>query len=255
MISKKTYFLFLIPVFVLFSCGGAKTITDRNNIPEQSSKKIVKAHTKNNFNQKTLSADLKLNYKKGNQSQNISLKLRMEKDKTIWLSGSYFGFPVLKAIITPNRVSYYVKITKTYYDGDFTSLSKLLGTEVNFDMLQNILLGDAVFELNPKELTAKVNNNAYLLTAIENSLDNMFYWVHPLNYKIEKQKITNPIEKQKLSLFYKEYQTVEGVDIPKNLEITASKANENILIEIDYKSVELNKELTFPYSIPTGYKN
>ena len=44
--------------------------------------------------------------------------------------------------ITPNKLQYYIKPSQTYFEGDFSSFKKLLKTEVSFDYLQSIFLGD-----------------------------------------------------------------------------------------------------------------
>ena len=82
------------------------------------------------------------------KSRNIR---KIEKDKKIWLSASVFGFPVAKGVITPDKVQYYVKINKTYFDGDFSEIQKIFGVPLDFTMLQNLLLGDRLFEMKAKK--------------------------------------------------------------------------------------------------------
>jgi hypothetical protein len=51
-----------------------------------------------------------------------------------------------KASITPTSVSYYEKIKGTYFEGDFSALSQWLGTDLDFNKIQNMLLGEAAHE-------------------------------------------------------------------------------------------------------------
>jgi hypothetical protein len=46
-----------------------------------------------------------------------------------------------KASITPTSVSYYEKIKGTYFEGDFSALSQWLGTDLDYNKIQNMLLG------------------------------------------------------------------------------------------------------------------
>lgn len=251
---KLQHLLFIIP-FILISCGGTRTITDRADIRKESSKKVLKKHFKSNFDKNTLSADLKVNLKKSGTSQNVNIKLKIEKDKTIWLSASFFGFPIAKAIITPDRVSYYIKVKKTYFDGDFSQINKLLGAELDFTMLQNLLLGDALFEMDPKNYDSSIDQQAHLLTSTqENQLADLLFWIHPINYKIEKQEIRTFEKDRFLSVKYANYQEIDAASIPGNIEILVKDNKSNATIRMDYKSVKLNETLTFPYKIPSGYK-
>lgn len=247
--------LFLIAAFVLFSCGSNKNLTDRAALVKESSKRVLKNHYKNTFDEATLKAALKVNFKKGNDSKNFSVSLRMQKDETIWMSGSIFGFPVLKALITPNRVSYYIKPLKTYYEGDFTSLQALLGTDLNFSMLQNMLVGDAIVPLKSKDFVSRIDQQAHLLTLKkENSLAKLFFWIHPLHYKIEKQKIESLRKKGALSISYKNYKKIKDTHLPSQIDIRAEDEKNKAHLRVQYKSVSVGKKLSFPYKIPSGYK-
>jgi hypothetical protein len=241
---------------VLFSCGSTTKITDRANIVEASSRQIIKNHYKNTFDENTLSADLKVNYKSGKNSQGLKIKLRIKKDETIWLSGSVYGFTIAKAIITPTRVSYYMKFpSKTYFEGDFSSISDLLGAELNFTMLQNLLLGDALFKLKSKNFEAEIDQQAYLLTPkSQKAIADILFWIHPLNYKIEKQEIKSREDNKFLAITYKNYQTINTTEIPGAIEVLTKGDKNNTTIHIDYKSVRINENLSFPYKIPSGYK-
>jgi len=240
---------------VLLSCGSNKNLNDRAAVVKESSKRVLKNHYKNTFDEATLKAALKVNFKKGNDSKNFSVSLRIQKDETIWMSGAVFGFPVLKALITPNRVSYYIKPLKTYYEGDFTSLQALLGTDLNFSMLQNILVGDAILPLKSKNFVSRIDQQAHLLTLKkENSLAKLFFWIHPLHYKIEKQEIKSLQKKASLSISYKNYNKINNTYFPDQINIRAKDQQNQAHLRVQYKSVSLGKKLSFPYKIPSGYK-
>lgn len=240
---------------MLLSCGSNKNLNDRAAVVKESSKRVLKNHYKNTFDEATLKAALKVNFKKGNDSKNFSVSLRIQKDETIWMSGAVFGFPVLKALITPNRVSYYIKPLKTYYEGDFTSLQALLGTDLNFSMLQNILVGDAILPLKSKNFVSRIDQQAHLLTLKkENSLAKLFFWIHPLHYKIEKQEIKSLQKKASLSISYKNYNKINNTYFPDQINIRAKDQQNQAHLRVQYKSVSLGKKLSFPYKIPSGYK-
>lgn len=240
---------------MLLSCGSNKNLNDRAAVVKESSKRVLKNHYKNTFDEATLKAALKVNFKKGNDSKNFSVSLRIQKDETIWMSGAVFGFPVLKALITPNRVSYYIKPLKTYYEGDFTSLQALLGTDLNFSMLQNILVGDALLPLKSKNFVSRIDQQAHLLTLKkENSLAKLFFWIHPLHYKIEKQEIKSLQKKASLSISYKNYNKINNTYFPDQINIRAKDQQNQAHLRVQYKSVSLGKKLSFPYKIPSGYK-
>ena len=42
--------------------------------------------------------------------------------------------------------------------------------------------------------------------------------------------------------------------MPQNIEIVAVEDDEQVLIEMEYKSVSLNEDMRFPFKIPSGFK-
>ena len=105
-----------------------------------SSKEVIANHNEVSFSENTINARLKAVYRDNENMQTITIKLRMEKDSTIWMSGTMLGIPLAKILITNSEVLFYEKLNKTYFKGDFELLSNFLGTKVDFDIVQNLLL-------------------------------------------------------------------------------------------------------------------
>jgi len=245
----------LIVLLMVTSCKSNKRITDANAINNISTKKIINNHYDSNFDQKTVYAKLSAKYRSKKSSATVTIKLRLEKDKTIWMSATKLGFPLAKVKITPNRVVYYEKLEGTYFDGDFSLLSKWLGTELDYEKVQNILLGQAVLNLKKGRYSSIVENNQYqLVPKKENELFGILFFMNPNNFKLNKQEIRNIDKQQLLSVSYPKYDAIEGEQFPKNINIRATDNRNLTTINIEYRSVEFNKKLTFPFSIPNGYK-
>lgn len=226
-----------------------------DSIEDISTKKIISNHYNNNFNQKTVNANLNAKYSDNKMSTSVNIKLRIAMDKTIWMSATKLGFPLAKVKITPNRVSYYEKLSGTYYDGDFDLLSEWLGAELDYEKVQNILLGQAVLNLKKEKYDSKIDNKLYQLSPIkENELFGILFFMNPDNFKLNRQEITNTEKQQMLSVSYAKYKDIKGEQFPENINIRATDHNNLTMINIEYKSVEFNEELTFPFEIPSGYK-
>ncbi|SDX64047.1 protein of unknown function [Lutibacter oricola] len=250
-IFYKTVLLFLL---VFTSCKTHKSVTN-STVNSISTKKIISNHYNTAFKQETIYAKMNARFKDKKRSVSVSVRLRLEKDKTIWLSASKIGIPLAKVKITPTNVSYYEKLNRTYFDGDFSLLSKWLGTELDYEKVQNILLGQAVLNLKKGKYNSKIVENDYeIKPKRENELFNILFFLNPDNFKINKQAISNDEKKQVLTVSYPKYKNIGGEQFPENINIEAVDDADLTTINIEYKSVEFNKELTFPFTIPSGYK-
>lgn len=249
--SLKIILLFFL---IFTSCKSKKNVVGSGAIQTVSTKKIIHKHYEHVFDQQTIDAKLNAKYKDKNKSVTINIKMRLEKDKAIWMSATKFGFPVAKVLITPTRVRYYEKLSNTYFDGDFSLLSKWLGTDLDYEKVQNLLLGQALLNLKDGRYSSSILNETYQLAPKKkNDLFAILFFLNPKNFKLDKQEISHPEKEQTLLVSYPNYQEIKGQQIPKYLEIKAIDNKKTTNINIDYRSVELNKKLTFPFSIPDGY--
>lgn len=251
----KYFKIILFLLVILTSCKSTKSTVEGAEIEALSTKKIINNHYQNNFNQKTIDAKLNAKYTDKKTSASVTIKLRIEKDKTIWMSATKLGFPLAKVLITPTRVSYYEKLQGTYFDGDFSLLSNFLGTELDFEKVQNILLGQAILNLKKGSYNSKIEQKLYeIYPTTSNELFGILFFINPGNFKLNRQEIKNDEKKQLLSVSYTGYKKIKGEQFPENIDIRAIDKNNITTINIEYNSVEFNQKLTFPFEIPNGYK-
>ncbi|MEM0517682.1 MULTISPECIES: DUF4292 domain-containing protein [Aequorivita] len=246
----KPFYLILLLLFV--SCGGAKSIT---NIESASAKDVIAAHKAATPDFKTLAGRAQLVYETEEKSQSITVSLRMEKDKNIWIKASILGITVAKALITPTRVSYYETIGKTYFEGNFALLGEWLGTPINFQQTQNLLLGQSIFTLNPSEYKVAIAQNKYKIQPKQQPQDFIHSLIlNPENFKISSETLGQPSAERLLSIRYGDYQNIERQFFPSTILIDTSEKNSKTKIEINYRKIEINANVSFPFEIPQDYE-
>lgn len=248
---KKIVFTLLI--IISFTSCKTKKNTTTNNANTMLLTRVLDNYYNNSFKNKTVKASLKIKYKGDKKIPQVNASLRIDKDKVIWMSISKF-ITVGKLKITPNKVQFYNNIDQTYFDGDFSLLSNLLGTEVNFQQVQNILLGEAIYSLNKDDYKIDIEGDSYIFTPKENDdRFNIFFWLDNNNFKAKKQEIRQNNGDKLLSVQFTEFEKVEEVTFPKHLYILAKDNEKTSTIDIDYKSIKLDLPLRYPFTIPEGY--
>ena len=248
---------YILPALVLLmlflgSCKGIKRTNETTN--NLAVKNIVTSHEAASPDFSTLAARVQVVYEDDKKQQSITVSLRMEKDKVIWMKASLLGITLAKAKITPQRVSYYETIGGTYFDGDFALLSNWLGTEIDFSKAQAILLGQSIFPIGNGEYTSVIQANKYKLQPKIQPQD----FIHSIllfsgNFKIASETLSQPSEGRILSVRYDEYQTIDGNLFPVDINILATENDSATKIDLTYKKIEPNVSLSFPFEIPTGY--
>ena len=217
-----------------------------------SAKQLLKENEKQTPVFNTLQSRLKISYNQDGKEQSYTVNFRAKKDEVLWISAT---FSLVKALVTPDKVSFYNKIDNTYFEGDYKYLSDLLGTELDFQKVQNLLLGEAIFDLNASTYDVSVNENAYVLQPKkQRELFEIFFLLDPVRFKVKSQQISQPKEARHLQIDYLTYQEVDKQTLPETIKIIAVEATKETIIDLEFKAVTLNENLSFPYSIPSGFK-
>jgi len=246
--------IFLGSFFILaFNCKSAKTISNGEANYNLSTRQLVKENAKQAADFKTLQARLKITYTQKNKTQSHTVNFRAEKDKALWINAT---FSIIRALITPEKVSFYNKLDNTYFDGDYKYLSDLLGTDLDFDKVQNVLLGETIYTMDSVNYKTSVDDGAYIVQPKnQRDLFEIFFLLNPSNFKVKSQQISQPKEFRHLQIDYLAYQDVGKQIIPEHIKVIAVEANEETLIELEMKNVSLNENLRFPFKIPSGFKD
>ncbi len=252
----KHIILLLGLLLVFGGCRGGKTVVGAASANSALTiANIIATHKAASPNFKTMASRVQVVYQDDKKEQSITVSLRMEKDKTIWIKASILGITLAKAMITPNQVSYYETISNTYFDGDFALLSDWLGTDLDFEKTQAILLGQSIFSLDKGSYVSQVSNNKYQLEPLrqpQNFIHSLL--LNPDNFKVFSGSLSQPNEGRVLSLRYGSYQELDGSQYPSEIFIKSSEGNQNTFIEVKYKKIDLNVSVSFTFRIPDGYE-
>jgi hypothetical protein len=253
---KKYIILLLVPVFMI-SCKS-KAVAVQNNTNEvveaKTDKKAIEKHYDNKLDFSTLYIKANAKYVDEKQSQNVTAEIKIEKDKQILVSVRFLGITMAKALITPTSVSYYEKINSTYYDGDFSSLSKWLGTELDYSKVQNLLVGEALDDLRKGKYTQTIVENLFRLEDEKDAKLKKTFFLEPEKYLLQKEQISQPSENRMLEINYSNNRVFDQGTIPTTIEINAVQPKGKTDIDLNYTNISFNEELSFPYSVPSGYK-
>jgi outer membrane biogenesis lipoprotein LolB len=238
-----------IALFVLLAGCSSKQKAANAAMATASKARVVKAHQAAKTDFTTMKSRLSVRYDNDQEARSFTVNLRMEKGKQIWMSASILGFTGAKAYITPDRVQFYDKINKRAFDGDFSLISDFLGEVVTFEQLQDLLLGQAVEPLKNKDFS--IVNNQYQF--MQQQLITKMFSLRPTDFKIAEQSISKPSENKLLKVNYPAYQVVEDRIVPTVININATQTNRVVKVNMEFKSVEFNREMTFPFDMPAGY--
>ena len=245
------HLVLIVALALLSGCSSSRKVVGKSAVQPMTTKALIRNHMEGTLDFNTLRGRIKVDYSNGKSSQGTSLSFRMEKDKAIWISAPLGMF---KAYLTPERISFYNKIDKEYFEGDFDFLEQMLGVELAFDQVQKLLLGDAIVELDRRRFDSEILGNQYRLEPRkQNALFDLMILIDPATFKVALQQVNRPQAAQSFEVGYT-YQQVGARVIPAKVLVKASLPSTQSVIDLDYRQMEFDKKLSFPYRIPKGYK-
>ena len=215
--------------------------------------KIIENHYNNKTEFSTLYIKASVQYLSEKQNQNITTEIKIKKDEQILISIRFLGITMAKVSITPTTVSYYEKMKGSYYDGDFIALSQLLGTDLDFNKIQNILLGRAIDDLKNGKYTNSLVDQAYRLDDTSDKNIKKSFYIDENSFLINRQEITQTSEERMLQIIYSNRKEFYEMVLPLVTTINTYQKSGKTEINLEYNTISFNEELSFPYSIPNDY--
>lgn len=200
----------------------------------------------------------KIKYNEDRQKITGNANIRIKKDSLIWLSISpSLGIEVTRSIITPDTIIVINRMDKEYYTFNFKQLSDYFSFQIDFNLLQSILMANLPIDIRPQdEITSipgytKVNQKSGLLL-----IDS---YVNSDLRKIETVIIKELFSQNQLSLKYSNFTELQNSLFPKlcMVNLTYDTPNGPLVtsVDIEHNRVEVfnDKPLKFPFSVPDKY--
>lgn len=257
MIKKLTY-IFCLGVLAT-ACNTqkvAKVDKDNTEVVSASSKIIQQTLSK-----KSSFKDVIVRGKASTDLGNVNATISIKNGQKISVNLSKLGYVGASALITPEGFAAYEKLGKTYYEGDFSIANKLLKVDfIDYQKLQNLMLGKVFVDLNPTDYTATFTNNQYTITynknqAIATSAKEGEYiqtYVFDNGFRLKEAHLKDPKRKMEVDLAYDNWVKAGAEEFPKNVKIII-KEKKTRQIDLEYNSFTF-QETNTPFSIPDGYK-
>lgn len=181
----------------------------------------------------------------------LKADIRIEKGKMILISVQSFFITGAKILITPERVSYYEKIQNTHYDGDFRFLNHFLGIDLDYQKVENLLLGEAIYDLRAIHLPVAKKERQVQLSDVGASYT--FTYTFNEAMQLIQEVIAQNNSADRLIITYNGYQNKSTVELPKQLHIKAFQKND-VSLSVNYQKITTDEKLSMPYSIPRNSK-
>lgn len=238
----------LLALFVLAGCKKEVVPTEGATVTET----VGRVEVKNiDFTYLTAKGQLKL---EGNGESNSSgYTLRVKKDSVIWISVQPgLGIEAARLKITQDSVLMINRIHKEALVSDYSYLSNKFKVDLNYDVLQAILLGNYQSQGQEKVMDADQLQHIQQLRA--NLLFN--YFIARDTQKLQQLNVQDRQTNNTISVKYNNFQDVGQVAFAHEMAAEVVQQTGKLsTFTLNHSKVTLTDEtLSFPLNIPADYK-
>lgn len=259
--------LILSIVVSVFSCKSTRQLA-KEPIKEQGAEFVLGKLKEKELKFETFSAKFTLDMVVDKKKTSFRGMIRMRKDSVIWISLSpALGIEMARILISQDSVKFINRLNKEYMIADYRVVNDFLGTNVDYDVLQSILLGNDLTYYDDGKFRVSYDSKQYhLVTAGRSKLkkyiktrddatriyiQNIF--LDPETFKITQMKIKELTkESQKLDATYSNFQVLNEQLFPESVYYDITADNQ-VLINLNYSRMDINEPQRFPFSISSKY--
>ena len=232
------------------------------DVPKIDSVAIVKGimekvmKRKIDFN--TFNAKLKVDYDGADVHQKVSAYVSLKKDSIIYIKITLPPFGLVEQILIDTGHVYIMNMgiaggKKSTTVQPFSYLQEATNIELNFSILQDLLVGNPVF-LDSNIVSYK-NTSKELMVLMVGDLYKHLLTLDNTNFKVNHSKLDDAdiTQNRTCDITFGNYENVGGKDFSMYREISVSQKN-RVNIVLDFKEASFNEPLKYTFIISSKYK-
>ncbi len=214
-------------------------------------------------------AKFNLDYKIDKKKTEFKGQIRIQKDSMIWVSFSpALGIEAARMLITVDSVKFINRINKTYFVGDYEYLNEYLETNVDYDVLQALIIGNDLSHYENGKFRAHIDKRQYKLSTASRSKLKKYVkgtekdpivfiqsiWLSSDNFKITQLSLKEiKKENKKLEVKYSKFIALDAQLFPREVDFNL-QADKKIDVNIKYSKITIDAELNFPFNVSEKYQ-
>jgi len=248
LILKITSIVLLVFVIFFSSCKTKKTIT-KGEFPYKSSKlykKIIESNLDYNWYSFKSNATVFMDGMTVSGKTNV----RIKKNEVIWINIKKFGLEVARVLIRPDSFFLVDRFNKEYIAESLDYLSKEYGMPIEFNEIQDILVGNNIIKNQKPYIGKKVNDKYFLST--KGKIININYNLDS-DFHVTNSKFINKDNKT-IEIDFSNYKAQNGKEIPYLRKYSfPNSVNPKYFINLKLRKVYINKPQKIKFEIPKKY--
>lgn len=239
---------------LVFACGTKKKIAKVDGSGAETKAVPNNNYSLNNLDFHTFSGKAKTKVAFGDSNQDVTLNIRIQRDKAIWISvTALLGIEVARVLITPDSVKILNKLQGEYIVKPFSYIYRYTTEGVTFSTLQDLLLANvSVPLLKTENLTVASSEDEVQLIGVKDNL--AFHYSLNQNDRPKVFRLNTIGANENLEAVYGRFVSTAGYEFPQAQQLRLNAQTIKVEALLEYNKVEFNQSIETPFTVPARYK-
>jgi hypothetical protein len=219
----------------------------------------------------------------GKTKASFRASIHAERNREITVMLSKLNIPIGRAWLTPDSVKFINYLEKTYFLDNYTYLSSMLGLNIDFQTVQNILSNNILsFSKGggeKPEYQSLIDSGFYVLQSVKelkmnqearkqagergpdkkrgklnaNSPFNERIYIDPETFKLRKIRIDDPMDQRKLNISFDDYTSVEKQLYPGEISLDFVSPESKLQLRSRFAGFSLENEKEVKFRVPEKF--
>jgi len=194
----------------------------------------------------------------GGNKNDCTLNIRIANNQKIWVSvTALLGIEVARAVITPDSIMIINRLQGIYIKKPFSFIYAYTNGQINYSMLQALLVGNVVPSLLNDNIdfiaytNATTNANSFVLSG--NLQDIIYSLTLDGDMRAIQTKLSSQEQGVSLQVNNSNFIPSGSQKLPSQIDIASVAKDKKIQVNLRYVKVDLNQPQDYPFSIPSSY--
>lgn len=268
----KHLFVGSILSFLLISCSKKLIIINPERLERKKTPELV--HTLDSLfllRPSFFYSKISTQFQDTNQSVSFKTSIRMVKDSATNALITYAAIPIFNTMLTKDSLTILNKRNKCYSKSKLAALKDNFGYDFEYKNIEEIILGLPVaYDTNQKyfQIHDPFNyiisshrkkeikrNDRFRPNRKNESSDIIIKYFLTANARgLRKIEIESPDDSTKIFVEYISREMVDNFNVPKEVTVNVKTPRNNILVNLTYEKMEINKPQPLFLVIPENYE-
>lgn len=253
--NSRLLFLLVICTSFFFSCKRGTVPVATSPVEPETLNKV----TVNNLDFTYFTSRGRVQYESTDSRQSSAMTIRIKKDSVIWISlVPALGIEAVRAKITRDSIIIVDRIHRNYYAGNFDILRERFNIDLNFDILQNVIVGNYT-PAGPGQNERLLEETPHQHTQQKRSDLIIDQFIDVSNYKLVRLEAQDQGTNNRMTANYSEFSQLGPWPFANavliSLQGRSGGTPTSTTVSLNHRQASITEtDLSFPFSVPAGYE-